>query len=139
VGTYLPCSASLPARREEAGVQSFPLLPAPSPGDPESPCLFGQAEDSGTQDVQSQVLQETLKRLDKAFKFMKERGFGFPRFKVWTLLGKWLQRQLKIKSKATTTVYSISSTSCTCIPEHSPRISLSNHPSVVRSSRDALC
>ena len=33
------------------------------------------------QDVQSQVLQDALKRLDKAFKFMKERGFGFPRFK----------------------------------------------------------
>lgn len=31
------------------------------------------------QDVQSQVLQDALKRLDKAFKFMKERGFGFPR------------------------------------------------------------
>ena len=47
------------------------------------------------QDVQSQVLQDALKRLDKAFRFMrefaggsfpqqhrlKERGFGFPRFK----------------------------------------------------------
>ncbi|NMF63852.1 RNA-guided endonuclease InsQ/TnpB family protein [Brasilonema octagenarum] len=33
------------------------------------------------QDVQSQVLQDALKRLDKAFKFMMERGFGFPRFK----------------------------------------------------------
>ena len=33
------------------------------------------------QDVQSQVLQDALKRLDKAFKFMKERGFGFPRRK----------------------------------------------------------
>lgn len=32
-------------------------------------------------DVQSQVLQDALKRLDKAFKFMMERGFGFPRFK----------------------------------------------------------
>ena len=35
------------------------------------------------QDVQSQVLQDALKRLDKAFKFMKERGFGFPRFKKY--------------------------------------------------------
>lgn len=33
------------------------------------------------QDVQSQVLQDALKRLDRAFKFMMERGFGFPRFK----------------------------------------------------------
>ena len=33
------------------------------------------------QDVQSQVLQDALKRLDKAFKFVKERGFGNPRFK----------------------------------------------------------
>jgi putative transposase len=30
--------------------------------------------------VHSQVLQDALKRLDKAFKFMQERGFGFPRF-----------------------------------------------------------
>lgn len=33
------------------------------------------------QDVQSQVLQDALKRLDRAFKFMRERGFGFPRRK----------------------------------------------------------
>jgi putative transposase len=33
------------------------------------------------QDVQSQVLQDALKKLDRAFKFMMERGFGFPRFK----------------------------------------------------------
>ncbi len=31
--------------------------------------------------VQSQVLQDALRRVDKAFKFMKERDFGFPRFK----------------------------------------------------------
>ena len=31
--------------------------------------------------MQSQVLQDALKRLDKAFKFRQERGFGFPRFK----------------------------------------------------------
>ncbi|MBE9204845.1 helix-turn-helix domain-containing protein, partial [Synechocystis salina LEGE 06099] len=31
--------------------------------------------------VHSQVLQDALKRLDKAFKFRQERGFGFPRFK----------------------------------------------------------
>ncbi|MGB9774821.1 MAG: RNA-guided endonuclease InsQ/TnpB family protein [Bacteroidota bacterium] len=31
--------------------------------------------------VHSQVLQDALKRLDKAFKFCAERGFGFPRFK----------------------------------------------------------
>ena len=35
------------------------------------------------QDVQSQVLQDALKRLDKAFRFVKERGFGFPRFKKY--------------------------------------------------------
>jgi putative transposase len=38
-------------------------------------------ENPELKDVQSQVLQDALKRLDKAFKFMKERGFGFPRFK----------------------------------------------------------
>jgi putative transposase len=31
--------------------------------------------------VHSQVLQEVLLRLDKAFRFMQERGCGFPRFK----------------------------------------------------------
>jgi putative transposase len=31
--------------------------------------------------VHSQVLQDALKRLDKSFKSMQERGFGFPRFK----------------------------------------------------------
>jgi len=31
--------------------------------------------------VHSQVLQDALKRLDKAFKLRQERGFGFPRFK----------------------------------------------------------
>ncbi|MBK4731280.1 transposase [Oxynema sp. CENA135] len=31
--------------------------------------------------VHSQVLQDALKRLDKSFKFMQKRGFGFPRFK----------------------------------------------------------
>ncbi|HBE30691.1 MAG TPA: transposase, partial [Cyanobacteria bacterium UBA11368] len=31
--------------------------------------------------VHSQVLQDALKRLDKSFKLMQERGFGFPRFK----------------------------------------------------------
>jgi putative transposase len=33
--------------------------------------------------VHSQVLQEVLLRLDKAFRFMQERGFGFPRFKKY--------------------------------------------------------
>nr|WP_280523180.1 transposase [Phormidesmis priestleyi] len=33
------------------------------------------------QRVDAQVLQDTLKRLDRSFKFMKERQFGFPRFK----------------------------------------------------------
>lgn len=32
-------------------------------------------------DVQSQVLQQTLNTLDKAFESMRERGFGFARFK----------------------------------------------------------
>lgn len=32
-------------------------------------------------DVHSQVLQQTLNTLDKAFESMRERGFGFPRFK----------------------------------------------------------
>jgi putative transposase len=33
--------------------------------------------------VHSQVLQEVLLRLDKAFRFMQGRGFGFPRFKKY--------------------------------------------------------
>lgn len=33
--------------------------------------------------VHSQVLQETLARLDKSFRSMQERGFGFPRFKKY--------------------------------------------------------
>ena len=33
--------------------------------------------------VHSQVLQEVLLRLDKSFRFMQERGFGFPRFKKY--------------------------------------------------------
>lgn len=33
--------------------------------------------------VHSQVLQEVLLRLDKAFRFCSERGFGFPRFKKY--------------------------------------------------------
>lgn len=33
------------------------------------------------QRVNAQVLQDALKRLDKAFKFTKDRQFGFPRFK----------------------------------------------------------
>jgi putative transposase len=33
------------------------------------------------QRVDAQVLQDILKRLDKSFKFMREREFGFPRFK----------------------------------------------------------
>ncbi len=33
------------------------------------------------QKVDAQVLQDILKRLDKSFKFMKAREFGFPRFK----------------------------------------------------------
>jgi putative transposase len=33
--------------------------------------------------VHSQVLQEVLLRLDKAFQFMQGRGFGFPRFKKY--------------------------------------------------------
>jgi putative transposase len=32
-------------------------------------------------DVHSQVLQQTLNTLDKAFESLRERGFGFPRFK----------------------------------------------------------
>lgn len=32
-------------------------------------------------DVQSQVLQQTLMTLDKAFESMRQQGFGYPRFK----------------------------------------------------------
>lgn len=35
----------------------------------------------GFKQVHSQVLQQTLNTLDKAFESMRERGFGFPRFK----------------------------------------------------------
>lgn len=33
------------------------------------------------QDIQSQVIQEPLRRVDAAFTARKDRGFGFPRFK----------------------------------------------------------
>nr|WP_017305937.1 hypothetical protein [Spirulina subsalsa] len=33
--------------------------------------------------VQSQVLQEVMGRLDKAFNFFWKRSFGFPRFKKY--------------------------------------------------------
>jgi len=139
----LPCSASLHSKRGRGwgaviSPCSLPLAPL-SPG-PRVP-LFGQAEILELQDVQSQVLQETLKRLDKAFKFMKERGFGFPRFKrVWAIpLVKWLQRQLKIKSKALTTT--VGAASALQVARYIRTLAENftfKPPSVVRSSQDAF-
>lgn len=37
--------------------------------------------DARLSSVNAQVLQQVLKKLDKAFKDMKDRNFGFPRFK----------------------------------------------------------
>jgi putative transposase len=37
--------------------------------------------DARLSSVNAQVLQQVLKKLDKAFKDMKDRDFGFPRFK----------------------------------------------------------
>lgn len=45
--------------------------------------------------VHSQVLQDALKRLDKSFKFMQERGFGFPRFKKFGQYRSFVFPQLK--------------------------------------------
>lgn len=45
--------------------------------------------------VHSQVLQDALKRLDKAFKFRQERGFGFPRFKKFGQYRSFLFPQFK--------------------------------------------
>jgi len=45
--------------------------------------------------VHSQVLQETLARLDKSFRFMQERGFGFPRFKKYGQMRSLLFPQFK--------------------------------------------
>ena len=46
--------------------------------------------------VHSQVLQDALKRLDKSFKFMKERGFGFPRFKKFGQYRSFVFPQFKL-------------------------------------------
>ena len=46
-------------------------------------------------DVHSQVLQETLARLDKSFRSMQERGFGFPRFKKYGQMRSLLFPQFK--------------------------------------------
>ena len=40
-------------------------------------------QDPELKQVQSQVLQEVIGRLDKAFNFLWKRGFGFPRFKKY--------------------------------------------------------
>lgn len=45
--------------------------------------------------VHSQVLQDALKRLDKSFKFMQERGFGFPRFKKFAQYRSFVFPQFK--------------------------------------------
>jgi len=45
--------------------------------------------------VHSQVLQETLARLDKSFRSMQERGFGFPPFKKYGQLRSLLFPQFK--------------------------------------------
>jgi putative transposase len=45
--------------------------------------------------VHSQVLQEVLARLDKSFRFMQERGFGFPRFKKYGQMRSMLFPQFK--------------------------------------------
>ncbi len=45
--------------------------------------------------VHSQVLQETLARLDKSFRSMQERGFGFPRFKKYGQMRSLLFPQFK--------------------------------------------
>ena len=47
------------------------------------------------QRVDAQVLQDILKRLDKSFKFMKEREFGFPRFKKFGQIRSFVFPQFK--------------------------------------------
>lgn len=45
--------------------------------------------------MHSQVLQETLARLDKSFRFMQQREFGFPRFKKFGQVRSLLFPQFK--------------------------------------------
>ncbi len=47
------------------------------------------------QKVDAQVLQDILKRLDKSFKFMKAREFGFPRFKKFGQIRSFVFPQFK--------------------------------------------
>ncbi len=54
--------------------------------------------------VHSQVLQETLARLDKSFHFMQERGFGFPRFKKYGQMRSLLFPQFKANPVTETSV-----------------------------------
>jgi len=131
-----PCSASSTARRKRRlGCSHFPLLPALAPLSPEGPCLFGQAEILELQDVQSQVFARD-KAVGQSIQVYEEAWFWLSQIQKFGHCS-LSKRQLKIKSKALTTVKrSISSTSCTGIFRTSPRISLS--PSVVRSSQVTL-
>jgi putative transposase len=56
---------------------------APYPGYTEQCKALTEAKktDARLSSVNAQVLQQVLKKLDKAFKDMKDRDFGFPRFK----------------------------------------------------------
>jgi putative transposase len=56
---------------------------APYPGYAEQCKALTEAKktDARLSSVNAQVLQQVLKKLDRAFKDMKERDFGFPRFK----------------------------------------------------------
>jgi len=56
---------------------------APYPGYAEQCKALTEAKktDARLRSVNAQVLQQVLKKLDKAFKDMKDRNFGFPRFK----------------------------------------------------------
>jgi putative transposase len=47
------------------------------------------------QDIQSQVIQEPLRRVDAAFTARKERGYGFPRFKKFGQYRSFLFPQFK--------------------------------------------
>lgn len=59
------------------------LVDAPYPGYAEQCKALTEAKKTSERlsSVNAQVLQQVLKKLDKAFKDMKDRKFGFPRFK----------------------------------------------------------
>ncbi|MBD1930168.1 transposase [Trichocoleus sp. FACHB-90] len=49
---------------------------------------------SGLKEINAQVLQQVLRTLDRAFEDMRERGFGFPRFKNYARMRSYVYPQM---------------------------------------------